>query len=193
MVAHNGRILKLDATPPAAAVNAVVNAASFAPALAPGAIASAFLNPVADPSALTVRVNSEPATVFYAGTNGTFAQVNFHIPGATPTGPATFTINGAELRASLADTAPGVFAVVGAGVRGQPVEIYATGIGKTPSAVTVQIAGRPATVLYAGPAPGFLGLDQVNAVVPPETPVGDAELILRAGAAASPAVRLPVR
>jgi uncharacterized protein (TIGR03437 family) len=193
MVAHNGRILKLDATPPAAAVNAVVNAASFAPALAPGAIASAFLNPVADPSALTVRVNSEPATVFYAGTNGTFAQVNFHIPGATPTGPATFTINGAELRASLAETAPGVFGVIGAGVRGQPVEIYATGIGKTPSAVSVQIAGRPATVLYAGPAPGFLGLDQVNAVVPPETPVGDAELILRAGAAASPAVRLPVR
>ena len=32
-----------------------------------------------------------------------------------------------------------------------------------------------------------------NAAVPPETPAGDAELILKAGAAASPAVRLPVR
>lgn len=193
LVSHAGRILKLAATPPAAAVNAVVNAASFAPAMAPGSIATAFLNPVAAPSALTVRVNNEPATVFYAGTNGTFAQVNFHIPGGTPTGPVTFTISGAELRATLTETAPAVFGTLGAGLRGQPVEIYATGIGKIPSAVTVQIAGRPATVLYAGPAPGFLGLDQVNAAVPPETPTGDAELILNAGAAASPAVRLPVR
>ena len=47
LVAHNGRILRLASDPPAAAVNAVVSAASFAPGIAPGGIATAFFNGVA--------------------------------------------------------------------------------------------------------------------------------------------------
>lgn len=200
LVSYDGAIFRLDATPAAVSIQAVVNAASFTPALAPGAIASAFLTGAPNPAALTVRVNNGPATIFYAGASGTGAQVNFHIPAATPAGSATVTIGGAEFRTTLADAAPALFtfdgtlaAINGTGVRGQPIELYATGLGRTPASVTVQIGGRPATVLYAGPAPGFIGLDQVNAVVPPETPAGTAELILKAGTAASPAVRLPVR
>ena len=35
-------------------------------------------------------------------------------------------------------------------------------------AVTLRIQGVPATVLYAGPAPGLEGSDQINAIIPPE-------------------------
>lgn len=47
--------------------------------------------------------------------------------------------------------------------------IFTTGIRNTPAAsVVVKIQGVPARVDFAGPAPGFVGLDQINAVIPPE-------------------------
>ena len=59
------------------------------------------------------------------------------------------------------------------------LELYGTGIRRTPAsnpldgngvaeAVTATIQGIPATVTYAGPAPGFMGLDQINLAIPPE-------------------------
>ena len=77
-------------------------------------------------------------------------------------------------------------------VRGSVVSIYATGEGQTLPAgvtgsvtqsitrtpalpVTVTIGGAPATVQYAGSAPGEIaGLMQVNAVVPAGAPAGAA-------------------
>jgi len=55
--------------------------------------------------------------------------------------------------------------------------LYATGIRNTTAqnptdgngvaeAVTVRIQGVPATVFFAGPAPGFVGLDQLNVFIP---------------------------
>lgn len=65
---------------------------------------------------------------------------------------------------------------------GQVVQIYATGLGattpsvttgaaaggvaRTNQTVTVTIGGQNAVVGYAGAAPGFVGVDQVNATVP---------------------------
>jgi uncharacterized protein (TIGR03437 family) len=57
--------------------------------------------------------------------------------------------------------------------------MFATGIRNTPAtnpndangvaeAVTVKIQGVPCEMIYAGPAPGFIGLDQINAFIPPE-------------------------
>lgn len=70
---------------------------------------------------------------------------------------------------------------VSAGTKDKPnvLVLYTTGIRNTPAAnpndgngvaeaVTVKIQGIPATVLYAGPAPGYAGLDQVNVIIPPE-------------------------
>ncbi|MGO9259319.1 MAG: hypothetical protein ACLQU1_23845 [Bryobacteraceae bacterium] len=48
----------------------------------------------------------------------------------------------------------------------------------TPS---VQIAGVAATVQYAGLAPGFIGLYQINVAVPPNTPSGQVSLTLSSG------------
>ena len=215
MVSHNGRILRLASDPAGPAVNAVVSAASFAPGIAPGGIATAFFNAIAGVSGIvaadrlplpetlsgvSVRVNGTPAPLFAVANSGIGAQVNFLVPSATSVGDATFTINGAQTRTAVSSVAPAVFtvdgrvaAVAAPGLRGQPIELYATGLGVNIGTVEVLIAGRSATVQFAGLAPGFVGLNQVNAVIPPETPTGEAELIIRTGGVSSPAVRLPVR
>lgn len=68
-----------------------------------------------------------------------------------------------------------------AGTKARPnvLVLYTTGLRNTPAAnpndsngvaeaVTLRIQGVPATVLYAGPAPGLEGSDQINAIIPPE-------------------------
>lgn len=214
LVAHNGRILRLAANPPTPAINAIVSAAGFAPGIAPGGIATAFLNAVpgvdgilaadrlplpTDLGGVTVQINGQPAPLFAVANSGIGAQVNFLIPPATPVGDVTVAIAGAELRTRVSSAAPAIFtfngrmaAVNGPATRGQPVELYATGLGGATD-VQVLIAGRPAVIQFAGAAPGFMGLDQVNAVVPAETAAGDAEVTLRVAAISSPIVFLPVR
>ncbi len=75
--------------------------------------------------------------------------------------------------------------------RGEIVVIYCAGLGlvnpavepgsaaPVPAAVTVNpvkltIGGKNADVLFSGLTPGLAGLYQVNAVVPPDAPTGDA-------------------
>ena len=215
MVSHNGRILRLAADPPPNAVNAIVSGASFGPGIAPGGIATAFLNAItgvngivaADRlplpttlSGITVRVNGAAAPLYAVANGGTGAQVNFLVPESTAVGEATININGVETRTAVSAAAPAIFtfdglkaAVRGSGVRGEAIEIYATGLGANPGSAEVRIGGRVATVLFAGVAPGFVGLHQVNAVIPADVPPGDAELTIRIGVVTSPIVRLPVR
>ena len=82
---------------------------------------------------------------------------------------------------------------------GSVISIYATGLGavtpavsagipapvsplsSTVSTVTASIAGRDATVTFAGLAPGMIGVYQVNIIVPPSTPSGTVRLALYAG------------
>ena len=74
---------------------------------------------------------------------------------------------------------------------GSPVMIWATGVGAvappvpagqpapliplstTPQSPTVTIGGMAAQVLFSGMAPGYVGLWQINAVVPANAPTGD--------------------
>jgi len=96
--------------------------------------------------------------------------------------------------------------------RGSVVVFYATGEGQTDSpgidgqpatapyprpllAVEVRISGLPVEILYAGAAPSFVGLMQVNARIPPAfIPSGNLKLELFVGGASSqPAVTIAVR
>jgi uncharacterized protein (TIGR03437 family) len=68
---------------------------------------------------------------------------------------------------------------------GSEVALYATGLGQTQPAsvdgvkraadrilagsLKVQVNGVNATLVYAGPAPGFVGLEQINILVPATT------------------------
>jgi len=112
----------------------------------------------------TVAVTGEAPGIFVAsGTQG--AVLDFNYTPNSPTAPATV---------------------------GSVIQIYATGLGATnpPLAsgqagsvnppfnltvdtVTVQINGQNATVVFSGAAPGFVGLFQVNAIVPAGTPAGN--------------------
>ena len=95
MVAHNGRVLRLGATAAAPGIDAVVSAASFAPGIAPGGIATAFGNAVAGVSGvvaadrvplptvlsgISVRVNGAAAGLFAVANSGVGLQVNFVVP-----------------------------------------------------------------------------------------------------------------
>ncbi len=54
-------------------------------------------------------------------------------------------------------------------------------LSTTVAPVTANIAGRDATVTFAGLAPGLIGVYQVNIIVPTSTPSGSVRLALYAG------------
>jgi uncharacterized protein (TIGR03437 family) len=57
----------------------------------------------------------------------------------------------------------------------------------------VTIGGRNATVLFAGLAPGFVGLYQVNALVPMDAPAGIQPVVITMNGVAAKTASLPVR
>ncbi len=60
--------------------------------------------------------------------------------------------------------------------------------------VSVAVGGQPAAVLFAALTPGFVGLYQVNAVVPASVAPGDAvPLVVTAAGQSSAPVTVPVR
>jgi uncharacterized protein (TIGR03437 family) len=113
-------------------------------------------------------------------------------------GPGIFLLNTAGQGAvEIAGTATiaaatGAFPGSRAAQTGEYITIYCTGLGavtnqpatgalssgsvlsNTSGAVTASIGGVNAPVTFAGLAPGFLGLYQVNAQVPPKAPAGAA-------------------
>ena len=97
--------------------------------------------------------------------------------------------------------------------RGSVIQIYATGAGETDSPLlpgeaapasgnpliltraqpTVTIGGQAARVLFSGMAPGYVGLWQINAEVPPNVPPGPAvPLVINAGGVSSNTVTIAV-
>ena len=74
------------------------------------------------------------------------------------------------------------------------VALYATGLGQTSppgvdgqplnnlnakygADVQVTVNGQPAVVQYAGPAPGFAGLTQINVIIP-QTSTGPVQVLI---------------
>jgi uncharacterized protein (TIGR03437 family) len=93
---------------------------------------------------------------------------------------------------------------------GEIISVYCTGLGAVnPPAVTgaaapvpppqtvlqvqAYIAGVPAQVTYAGLAPGFAGLYQINVQVPANTPSGVQDLQVWEAGASSNAVTVAIR
>lgn len=90
---------------------------------------------------------------------------------------------------------------VDAGTTARPnvLVLYGTGIRRIPAAnpndangvaeaLSVTLQGVPLNVAYAGPAPGFVGLDQVNVILPPEMAgLGICKLALQAIPSLNPA------
>ena len=85
---------------------------------------------------------------------------------------------------------PNFLVLFGTGFRGAPVmnPNDANGVAEAYEA-TVQ--GVPVPLLYAGPAPGFVGLDQLNLTLPPElSGFGEVEILIRNQSRVSNAVKI---
>ena len=122
--------------------------------------------------------------------------------------PGIFTTNGYALAVRAADWSliqPG-----NAAGRGDTIILYATGLGpvsldvpdgepapadplaRTQDPFDVLIDGEPCQVLFSGLAPGFVGVYQLNLVLPFDLPAGDLDLRISTPFAASGVTRLPV-
>lgn len=164
----------------------VQNAASGAAgAIAPAEIISIFGSGF-DPAQTQVLFAGKPATVFFTSAG----QINALVPALTSGASVEMTvlvdgITTSQLQAPVVMAAPGLFvANQGTGQaavinqdgsynspanpapRGSYVSLFATGWSDPTLIVAVTIGGYNATVLYAGPAPGFPGLMQINTQVP---------------------------
>jgi uncharacterized protein (TIGR03437 family) len=164
----------------------IVNAASVATGpIAPGEIISIFGSGF-DPLQTQVLFAGKPAHVFFASAG----QINALVPALTPGASTDVSIvvdvaTASDTQVQVVAAAPGLFLANATSdqaaalnqdgshnssgnpaVRGSYVSLFATGWSDPSLVVTIAIGGYGATVLYAGPAPGFPGLMQINVQVP---------------------------
>lgn len=185
----------------------VVHAATMAPGpIAPGEIITIF-GAGFDPNQTQLLFDGKPATIFYTGPS----QINAMAPPDLVPNSSTeisIIVKGAKVAdfpSNVVNAVPGIFTTAnGAGqaaaanedgsvnsasnpaARGSIVVLYATGEGRNVSVVGLKIAGYTAELLYAGPAPGFQGLMQINARVPGGfAPTGILPVVLTVGNAVS--------
>ena len=145
------------------------------------------INP--DISKLAVKIGERDAPILGASLGTVLALVPEDLPAGnasvvmTTDGQASIA---AQIR--IVPVAPGLFATLSQNVRpgavtvnrltdpalaGEYITVWGTGLGAArPDEITVEVGGRPVQPSYAGPAPGFRGLDQINVQLPPEAPDG---------------------
>ena len=86
-----------------------------------------------------------------------------------------------------------VFFATGLGVLSPPLGTGEPSVGNRTAAPTVTIDGASAEILFSGAAPGFVGLNQINLRIPPNTRTGPGiPVVLSIGGKQSNAVTIPV-
>jgi uncharacterized protein (TIGR03437 family) len=164
---------------------------------------------------VSVLLNQAPLQLLYVSDT----QINFYVPQDAAPGAGVLTVvtpSGAQAATNVNVDAvqPGIFdgAVLHAGTAvsavttpvnaGDFVEIYCTGLGKTSSGAapqrtlltpTVFFGATPAGVAYAGLAPGFVGLYQIDVQVPPGLTPGLVPLSISVGQAHSNETKIMVQ
>jgi uncharacterized protein (TIGR03437 family) len=194
--------LSLVLAPAAAAFtpDAVVNGATFTPGIAPGGVVTIFGSGLAGAgSATSVDIDGAALAVLASSAFQINAVVPAAVAPGQHTLRVRSPFGTAQQTVTVSSVAPAIFLIgnppVGAVAnpdnsmngaasplaRGQYLTIYGTGLGAvvrqgnlsaavTP--VTVVLNGQELPVLFAGLAPGFTGLYQVDVVVPATTPPG---------------------
>ena len=177
----------------------VVSAASFSPEIAPGGLVSIFGIGLARAGAkTTVDIGGSAAAVLSASA----FQINAAVPLELKPGSYTMTVQSpfgsGEAQIDVRNAAPAIFQLAslqGAVVnqdgtingannpapRGQAIVIYCTGLGAVVAdgnlrravlPVTVKVGATVITPFFAGLTPNFVGLYQVNAILPSAMPPG---------------------
>jgi uncharacterized protein (TIGR03437 family) len=237
----NAVVRELQGALPVVSANGVVNAASFASQVSPGALATVFGTNFALRNAgakaplplslggVSVSVNGQAAPILFV----TPAQVNFQVPWETALGSSatvTVSVNGGasnSINVQVLGAAPGLFSLSSGHAvvqnsdytlndpgnpakAGSTIIAYLTGSGPvspavadgaiTPgdplvsasSASSATVGSSPAHIAFAGLAPGFVGLVQVNVVVPSDLQTGDYPLAVTIGSETSNAATISV-
>ncbi len=97
--------------------------------------------------------------------------------------------NGAPFSAMQANGQPNILAVFGTGLGGDATD----GGGNVNTAVTARVGTNAATVLYAGPAPGLVGVNQFNVQLPAGLTAGTHTLTVTRGGITSNSVTITIR
>jgi uncharacterized protein (TIGR03437 family) len=123
--------------------------------------------------------------------------------------PGIFTIDGSQAAALHADFS--LISAASPAAPGETIIVFCTGLGAVSPAIatgaaassttlsstvatfTASIAGQPAPVIFAGLAPGFVALGQVNLTVPAGAPSGLQDLVLSSGGTNSNTVKIRVK
>jgi uncharacterized protein (TIGR03437 family) len=204
------------------AANAVVNGATFTSGLAPGGIAAIFGTGLSGASAATtVDVDGTVAAILFASAFQLNVQIP---PGTAPgvhTLRVKSAYGTAQQQIAISTVAPAIFLLNGSSQgavlnqdnsintaltplpRGQVLQIYATGLGATTkqgqysvtsTAVTAVVNGTELATGFAGLAPGYVGLYQVNVPIPATLPPGSGIfLTLKQGGQLSNAVTIALQ
>ncbi|MDZ4799551.1 MAG: papain-like cysteine protease family protein [Bryobacteraceae bacterium] len=201
--------------------SAVLNSATLTPDIAQGGLISIFGNGLARPgAATTLEIGGRPAIVLAATPFRVDAQVPPEVAAGSTVLRLTSPYGGTEQTIEVRPYAPAVFRtatgrpnIVNANnqanspqnpvVRGQAIVIYATGLGvtsrsgtlnPTQTPVNVVVSGQELRPSYAGLAPNFTGLYQVNLVIPATFPPGlDQALRLKQGTVESSPVEISIQ
>ena len=167
-------------------------------------------------SNVSVSVNGTPAPLYYVSPG----QINAQVPYEAVAGRAAIAVtngSGAPLSSTLplTNTAPGIFLVVNQdgsvnsasqpAPGGSTVSVYLTGIGPVAGAVTGSAAPSSpplttaqsvttslGTLTFAGLAPGYAGLAQINLTLPVRAP-GAYPLTITVAGAASNTIQITLR
>jgi uncharacterized protein (TIGR03437 family) len=161
-------------------VSSVVNAASLASGPLVGGSLSTVLGSNLAGTNVSVTFDGNPATLLYTGAS----QINLQVPMAVASQTSStmvVTVNGASSAPQTLPVSPAWPAIFSGGVLNQDYSVNGPGLGaKAGSILQIFLTGIPAnaavtavigsqmnlTPLYAGPAPGIPGVQQVNVAVP---------------------------
>jgi uncharacterized protein (TIGR03437 family) len=143
-----------------------------------------------------------PASITITNADGIGATGELNVIASAPaifttttngTGPAAavdaLTGAGAPFNATQANGQPNIISVFGTGLGPDATDIEAN----VNATVQATIGGRAATVQYAGRAPGFVGLNQLNIVLPTGLASGTHTLSVTRGGVTSNSVTVAIR
>jgi uncharacterized protein (TIGR03437 family) len=171
-------------------VGKIVNAASFGDGpVAPGSLATIFGTNFST-SSLSVKFDGLPAKILFSNST----QINLLVPPeltAKSSAQLIVTSGGTASAAkavALSPMTPAIFpgavlnqdysvnSAANPAKLGSVIQIFATGLSGT-GAISAQLGGRMInTPYYGGPAPGLLGVQQVDLFVPIDLPEGPAQV-----------------
>jgi uncharacterized protein (TIGR03437 family) len=147
--------------------------------------------------------NSEgPTTIIVRGADGRVSTGAFEVKTIAP-GLFALSQNGTGAAAALDgfNFTGAPFEAVGPGGVPNIIAFFATGLGadatdsdgNVSAGVQAMVAGTPAAVPYAGRAPGFTGLNQINVTLPAGITSGTRTVVITRGGIVSNSVTISIR